>query len=897
MATTPLYTCTVSVAGGAEQTITSASTALSVPISSANNLSIKINSTSPGTMTVTSYSGTTQLVTYSPYPSGAIIQTSISTAKTVTYKVTQAASGSYSATSSVLVITLASATAPSFTANSNSGTSSIPAIPGNKVQMAVTPTSSGSITYYLDGPTGSLINATTGEVTLGNSPGTYKVTITQAAAGSYSALYQIAAGSFATVPIPSIVAAPTQSASYSAGLKITVSPQFQNSTGAVTFSLDGSSTTAGNTVANDLTNSQKAVVTVAAAGTINVYATQASSTGWASVSSTLVGTVVISAISPIGSAKNLSQAWASGLIVDCSVTSANTAKPIVYALSGNYPAGTSVSNTSPNAGKVTVGNYLGPLIVTVSQEALGNYLAVPAGTIACNLTVTPALPVITPQTGSISYGSTYTPTPTSTSSGSFSYSLGICPTGTTIDSASGVVTPGGLGTIQILVTQRAAGTYGELTVPTEAVRLNVNAGTPTLTGTGNRTFAWNGLTASMAVGSNSKGALHYSLGSTPTPPAGTSIDANTGAITPGNTGTISVYVTQDADTNYAAISTPQLVGNLTITSGFPIITQAPLTTIAYAPGEQIQVVAGSTNTATPLVYSILSGSNGTCDSNGNVTITGSGTISVGVTQAASGNFNAITSPVIAGVIVVNPSSISVGQRFVSPTYLGINRLYVLPEDSITVQPSRLACLTRKYACPKPYADAARAILVVGSIPYTKDGSSSVMAWPNMWLFQKPQESTDGVITTFTCQYYGVKEFGDFNKIYQTIGSEVKSLQGEAAFVASVGGAGSFIPFTAKYLSPLITQTYVQKSKDSLNYTTPALPYSSTNLFEIMVTNTDGTQSPLNAITSGLSKYGILSIINKSYPLFASLISIDQTNYGYVTETTLKFGAILSTNNF
>jgi hypothetical protein len=904
---TPTYTCTVSVNSGPAQTVANGTTAISVPVSSTNNFVITLTSTSTGGMSIGVYNGTTLTSTYSGYTTQTItIANYIATAKTVTLKVTQAATATYAATSAVQFLTLTSATGPTITPNATNNGTSVQPTQGATVNMAVTSNSTGAFTYALGSgaPSWATIVASgtgAGTVTLGagvTGGVSIPVIVSQASAGTYSALYQVSAGSFSTLSLPTITPADPQSVTYSSGLVVKVTPKSsQNTSGAFTYSL-GSGAPAGTSIV-----ASTGAVTIGGAGTINVYVTQASSTGWAAVTTpVLAGTITVNQAVAIGTQGTQSVIYAPNLTVDCHVTSANTATPVVYSLAPGYPANTSVNAST---GVVTVGG-IGTITVLVNQTGSANFLSVVNAT-AYVLTVTPAATSITFQSTSVVYsvGGTYTAVPVSNNTaGAFSFSLGKAPQGTYIDPTSGVIKLISTGLIQVFITQTSGGNYTGFSVPVEALRITVTQGAPVLTGLGDKTFAWNGLKASMAITSNSSGALTYSLGNSPTPPAGTTIDANTGQITPGDVGSLSVYVNQAASTLFSAISSPVLVGNLTIIPGKPVITSAPLQSIAYAPNEQTVVIASSTNTATPLFYYLISGTNGAVDALGNVTITGTGTLTIGVTQAASGNFLAIaqSDAVVAGVVsVVSGTSVTNGPRFVSPTYLGINRLYVLPEDNLSVQPSRLACLTRKYACAKSYAPQARTILSVGSNPFTGDGSTSVTSWPNMWLFKKPEESTDGVITTFTCQYYGVRDASDFNVIYQVIGSEIRALSSSATFFPNSSinttNPSTSIPFTAKYVSPIITQTFVQKTSSALNLTPPSLPYSKTNLFEVMVQGPSGNSVPLNALTAGLSQYGTLLLWSTNYDLYPSFISVDQANYGVVTETTLKFGAVISTGQF
>ena len=322
---------------------------------------------------------------------------------------------------------------------------------------------------------------------------------------------------------------------------------------------------------------------------------------------------------------------------------------ITYSLISG-PAGTSVTS----AGVVTVGG-IGTINVNVSQAATTKWTSITGTQV---ITVYGINPIILPTTSQfIQYGSSplnITNWMVSTSPGLLTYSLASGPTGTSVTSA-GVVTIGNIGTITVNVTQVAIGNYNAITNPVAAGIIYVTGNnTPIIIPASNQTIPsfTVGSTTTITATSTSSGALIYSLG--PGMPSGTTINSSTGVVTIGGYGVINVYVTQNASGNYNAILTPILV--CTITVGIPIITPAATQYINYFLGATVQVNATSTSSGA-FTYSLASGPSGTSvTSAGAVTIGGVGTIIINATQLAYGNYNAITNPVLAGTIIVNPGT-------------------------------------------------------------------------------------------------------------------------------------------------------------------------------------------------------------------------------------------------
>jgi hypothetical protein len=188
-----------------------------------------------------------------------------------------------------------------------------------------------------------------------------------------------------------------------------------------------------------------------------------------------------------------------------------------------------------------------------------------------------------------------------------------------------------------------------------------------------------------------------------------------------------------------------------------------------------------------------------------------------------------------------------------PTIHGpTTELILLSEDSLSIQPSRLATLSRTYACAAGYVSTARGILVPGHVP---DGYAS------MALFSKPSESlSDGGIVMFTCTYYGVITTGDYNTPQISRGSEVRTF--------SIPGTPSSV--SGKYIAPTYSQRFVRSSATALSLTIPTLAtVKPSGLLIFNVTGGTATESSLGTIS-------------------VTIQNVSEVEYGVVTEVTATF---------
>jgi hypothetical protein len=180
-----------------------------------------------------------------------------------------------------------------------------------------------------------------------------------------------------------------------------------------------------------------------------------------------------------------------------------------------------------------------------------------------------------------------------------------------------------------------------------------------------------------------------------------------------------------------------------------------------------------------------------------------------------------------------------------------SELILLSEDSLSIQPSRLAILQRTYACAAGYVSTARGVLVPGHVP---------SGYANMSLFSKPTESSmDGGITKFACNYYGVMATGDYNTPQITRGSEVRSF--------TITGTPAI---SGKYIAPTYSQRFVRSSATALTLSIPSLStVKPSGLILFNVTGGTATESSLGTIS-------------------VTVQNVSEVDYGSVTEVTATF---------
>ncbi len=155
--------------------------------------------------------------------------------------------------------------------------------------------------------------------------------------------------------------------------------------------------------------------------------------------------------------------------------------------------------------------------------------------------------------------------------------------------------------------------------------------------------------------SNSPGAITYSIVSGPATISGTTVTL-TGA------GTVVVKATQAASGNYSAA---------TVTTSFTVAAAQVTPTIAFSIANQTYpepafVVSATSNSPGAITYSIVSGP--ATISGATVTLTGTGTVVVKATQAASGNYSAGTATASFTVSAAGQTTPTIAFSIANQTY-------------------------------------------------------------------------------------------------------------------------------------------------------------------------------------------------------------------------------------
>ncbi len=271
----------------------------------------------------------------------------------------------------------------------------------------------------------------------------------------------------------------------------------------------------------------------------------------------------------------------------------------------------------------------GPVTLAASQTAAGNYAAATAST---SFTVSAATPTISFNVANQSFGAAaFAVNATSNSTGALTYSVTSGPA--TI--AGNSVSVNGVGTVVLGVSQAATGNY---TAATGSATFTVSAVTSTVTfSVANHTYGDTPFQVNAA--SNSTGTFTYTVTS-----GQASISGNT--VTLNGPGNVTLSATQAAAGNY-------LGGSASAT--FTVAAQATALSLSVANhtfGDAPFQVNAATPSSGALAYTVTSGPASVV--NNTVTLTGAGTVTLGVSQVAAGNYAAATTSATFTVAPATP---------------------------------------------------------------------------------------------------------------------------------------------------------------------------------------------------------------------------------------------------
>jgi len=563
--------------------------------------------------TVSSTSNSSGAITYSVVSGPATVSGStvtITGVGTVTLQASQAASGGYTAGTATT----------SFTVSAATPTLAFAAIPTETYGVApfavsATSNSTGAITYsVVSGP--ATISGSSVTIT---GIGTITLQASQAASGNYTTA--TATASFTVngeTPTLTIASIPNQT--YGA-------PPFavsatSNSPGAISYSgITGPATISGNTV------------TITGIGTVTVVATQAASgnylTGVASASFT------VGAATPNLTFSAIPTQSSGAAPFTVSATSASQGA-ITYSV---------VSGPASIAGSTVTITGTGTVTLLASQAAAGNYTAATATTTFNVTGNAPTLNLVGLQNRPYS-PALFQIAATSNSPGAITYSILSGPASI----AGSVVSLTGLGTVTVQASQAASGSYSSAQTSGSFI---VSAGTPGLRFVAIPTQMFGIPPFTVAATSNSTGAITYSILGGPA-----TISGNTVTLT--GAGNVILMASQVASADYTAATatTYVSVGLGTPTLSFVSI---PTQTFGAAPFP-VTAISDSTGAIT---YSVVSGP--ASISGSTVTLTGTGTVVLQASMAASRCYAAATTTTSFTVTGAGATSLVFG-AIASQTY-------------------------------------------------------------------------------------------------------------------------------------------------------------------------------------------------------------------------------------
>ncbi len=315
--------------------------------------------------------------------------------------------------------------------------------------------------------------------------------------------------------------------------------------------------------------------------------------------------------------------------------------PYAWSLtSGTLPAGITMNAAGVISGTPTVA-AVGTTSLTFKLTDSGTATALTATqTLGLTINAAPAIVFtgVMPATGI--YNASYTGSAAAGGGGgTLTYTLnsGSLPTGLGLNAGTGAVTGTTTAVGAFNFSIKAADAFGDSA--TSSYTITVNPATPVLAFTAIPSHTYGDAPFTVSATSASGGAVTYSVTSGPATIAG-----NTVTLT--GVGTVVLGASQVATTNYTAA---------TATISFTVNPETPTLTFASIPthtfGDSPFTVSATSASSGAVTYSVTSGP-ATIAAN-TVTLTGAGTVVLGASQAASGNYGTATASIS---FAVNPEA-------------------------------------------------------------------------------------------------------------------------------------------------------------------------------------------------------------------------------------------------
>ena len=512
--------------------------------------------------------------------SGNIV--TISGAGTVTLQANQAAAGVYpAATATISFSVAAAAPALSFASIPNQTFGVAP------FAVSATSNSTGAMTYsVISGP--ATISGNTVALT---GSGTVTLQASQAAAGNYAAAtattsFSIGGGT------PALTFASIRNRTYGVA-PFSVSAT-SNSSGAITYSVvSGPATISGNTV------------TITGTGTVTLQASQAAAGTYTAATATtsfnVNGATPTLVFNSIPNQTN-------GVAPFAVSATSNSTGAITYSV---------VSGPASISGNTVSLTGAGAVTLQASQAAAGPYVSTTVTTTFSVSGTAPAL--VFAAIPNRTFGTAPFPvSATSNSTGAITYAV----IGGPATISGNTVSLTGVGTVTLQASQAAAGSYTATTVTTSFTV----SGTTTLSFAAIPDQTYGAAPFAVSATSNSTGAITYSVIGGPA-----AISGNAVSVT--GIGTVTLQASQAAAGGYPAA---------TATTSFSVNGATPTLTFASIPNQTAGAapitVSATSNSPAAITYSVLRGP--ASISSNTVNITGSGTVILLASQAATGGYTA-----------------------------------------------------------------------------------------------------------------------------------------------------------------------------------------------------------------------------------------------------------------
>jgi phosphotransferase system HPr-like phosphotransfer protein len=508
------------------------------------------------------------------------------------------------------------------------------------VTLSATGGASGNaVTFTIDGSSTAGACSVSGTMLTYTGAGNCIVDANQAGNGTYSAAPQVQNTVVINQASQTITfTQPTTPVTYGVSI-VTLSATGGSSGNAVTFTIDGTSTSGACSVSG-------ATLTFTGAGNCIIDANQTGNTNYAAATQVQKTVLVNQATQTITFTQPTTPvAYSADLTIPLSATGGASGNAVTFSIDGASTGTGSISGSTLTV--TTVGTF----VIDANQTSSTNYVA--ATQVQKTVVVNQATQSITgfAPVSPYTYGSgTITLSSTGGASGnSVVYSIDSSSTATgSINGSTLTVTGVGGGTLVIDANQTGNTNYSAAT-QVQAI-ITVNKASQTIAGFAPpSTYTYGSGTITLSsTGGASGNSVTYSIDGSST--ATGTISGSTLTVIGVGGGTLVIDANQAGNSNYTAATQVQASITVSKTSQTPVYTGPTSVTVAGGP---YTLTATSGASGNSVVFSVVSGPGTITGSTLNVT--GVGTIQIALNQAGNGNYLAATQ-VTANIVVSQSSS-------------------------------------------------------------------------------------------------------------------------------------------------------------------------------------------------------------------------------------------------